>query len=164
MYEIFYFRGGVYRFDELVEYIEDIGGMVLSKDCFEIIRGEYFLAKEVHVLLVIPESEIGNTKSLIYEIKGMIDKVEITDEQKKLLLSYLSIYDALNRSKEWTEEKSLRDIITCPCYAMLCNQVEDEECQLDAELEQILAKMCAYGVIEHKISEEKSHYRLKKED
>jgi hypothetical protein len=164
MYEIFYFRGGVYRFDELVEYIEDVGGMVLSKDCFEIIRGEYFLAKEVHVLLVIPESEIGNTKSLIYEIKGMMDKVEITDEQKKLLLSYLSIYDALNRSKEWTGEKSLRDTITCPCYAMLCNQVEDEECQLDAELEQILTKMCAYGVIEHNISDGKSEYRLKKED
>ncbi len=164
MYEIFFFRGGVYKFDELVEYIEDVGGMVLSKDCFEIIRGDSYLAKEVHVLLVVPEEEVESTKSLINEIKGMVDEVKITEEQKKLLLSYLSIYDALNRTEVWTEKERLKDIITCPCYALLCNQVGDDECQLDIELEQILVEMCANDVIEHKISNGKSEYRLKRED
>lgn len=163
MYEIFFFRGGVYKFDELVEYIEDVGGMVLSKDCFEIIRGDSYLSTEVHVLLIVPEKEVKSTKSLIEEIKGITDEVEVNEEQKRLLSSYLSIYDALNRTDVWTEKGRLKDLITCPCYALLCTQIEDEECQLDAELEQILAEMCANDVIEHKIAKGKFHYRLKKE-
>ena len=165
MYEIFYFRGGVYKFDELVEYIEDVGGMVLRKDCFELIRGDSYLSTEVHVLIVVPEEEVKNTKSLIEEIKGISDKVEATDEQKKSLLAYLSIYDSLNRNDTWAEEERIKDTIACPCYALLCNQLEDEECQLDSKLEQILTEMCANGIIEHNISDDgKSKYRLKKVD
>ncbi len=165
MYEIFYFRGGVYKFDELVEYIEDVGGMVLRKDCFELIRGDSYLSTEVHVLILVPEEEVKNTKSLIEEIKGISNEIEATDEQKKTLLSYLSIYDSLNRNDKWTEEEHIKDTITCPCYALLCNQFEDEECQLDNKLEQILTEMCANDVIEHNISDDgKSEYRLKKID
>lgn len=165
MYEIFYFRGGVYKFDELVEYIEDIGGMVLRKDCFELIRGDSYLSTEVHVLILVPEEEVKNTKSLIEEIKGISNEIEATDEQKKTLLAYLSIYDSLNRNDKWTEEEHIKDTITCPCYALLCNQFEDEECQLDTKLEQILTEMCANDVIEHNISDDgKSEYRLKKID
>ena len=164
MYEIFYFRGGLYKFDELVEYIEDVGGMVLRKDHFEMIRGDSYLSTEVHVLIVVPEEEVANTKSLIDEIKGVSDDVKATGEQKKTLLAYLSIYDSLNRKDTWTEEGSLKDNITCPCYALLCNQIEDEECQLDAKLKRILAEMCANGIIEYNISADgKSEYRLKKD-
>ena len=163
MYEIFYFRGGLYKFDELVEYIEDVGGMVLRKDCFELIRGDYYLSTEVHVLIVVPEEEVENTKALIEEIKGVTDDVKTTEEQKKTLLSYLSIYDSLNRTDVWTEKEHLRDVITCPCHALLCNQIEDEECQLDAKLEQILAEMCANGIVEYNLSTDgKYKYRLKK--
>ena len=163
MYEIFYFRGGVYKFDELVEYIEDVGGMVLRKDCFELIRGDSYLSTEVHVLIVVPEEEVENTKSLIDEIKGVSDEVKATEKQKKTLFAYLSIYDSLNRANTWIEEECIKDTITCPCYALLCNQNEDEVCQLDAKLEQILAEMCANGVIEYNISADgKSEYRLKK--
>ena len=165
MYEIFYFRGGVYKFDELVEYIEDVGGMVLRKDCFELIRGDSYLSTEVHVLIVVPEEEVKNTKSLIEEIKGISDKVEATDEQKKTLLAYLSIYDSINKNDTWAEEERIKNTIACPCYALLCNQLEDEECQLDSKLEQILTEMCANGIIEHIISDDgKSKYRLKKVD
>ena len=165
MYEIFYFRGGVYKFDELVEYIEDVGGMVLRKDCFELIRGDSYLSTEVHVLIVVPEEEVKNTKSLIEEIKGISDKVEATDEQKKTLLAYLSIYDSLNRNDTWAEEERIKDTIACPCYALLCNQLEDEECQLDSKLKQILTEMFANDIIEHNISDDgKSKYRLKKVD
>lgn len=164
MYEIFYFRGGVYKFDELVEYIEDVGGMVLRKDSFEIIRGIYYLSTEVHVLIVVPEEEVENIKALITEIKGEYQDVKATEEQTITLLSYLSIYDALNKTDEWTKEGLLRDSITCPCYAMLCNQIECEECPLDDRLEQILAEMCANGVIEYNISKGgKCEYRLKKD-
>ena len=165
MYEIFYFRGGVYKFDELVEYIEDVGGMVLRKDCFELIRGDSYLSTEVHVLIVVPEEEVKNAKSLIEEIKGISDEIEATREQKKTLLAYLSIYDSLNRTDTWAEEERIKDTITCPCYALLCNQLKDEECQLDSKFKQILTEMCANGIIEHNISDDgKSKYRLKKVD
>lgn len=164
MYEIFYFRGGLYKFDELVEYIEDVGGMILRKDCFELIRGDSYLSTEVHVLLVVPEEEVKNIKSLIDEIKGMHDEVKATKEQKKTLLAYLSVYDSLNRTNKWTEEEHVKDAITCPCYALLCSQFEDEECQLDANLKQILAEMCANDVIEQNIFDNgKSKYRLRKD-
>ena len=165
MYEIFYFRGGVYKFDELVEYIEDVGGMVLRKDCFELIRGDSYLSTEVHVLIIVPEEEVENINSLIEEIKGVSDEVKATEEQKKILVGSLSIYDSINRADTWTEEENIKNFITCPCYALLCNQLENEECQLDARLEQILAEMCANGVIEYNISADgKSKYRLKKID
>ena len=164
MYEVFFFRGGVYKFDELVEYIEDVGGMVINKNCFEIIRGDSYLSTEVHVLLIVPENEVGHTKSLIGEIKGIVDEVKVTEEQKRLLSSYLSIYDALNKTDVWTEKGSLKDFITCPCYALLCAQIGDEECQLDDKLERILEEMCANDIIERKLSEGKSQYRLKRED
>lgn len=164
MYEILYFRGGAYKFDELVEYIEDVGGMILNKDCFEITRGDSYLSTEIHVLIIVPENEVGTTKSLIGEIKGMADEVEVTGEQKKLLVSYLSIYDSLNRTDIWTEKGLLKGTIRCPCYALLCNQIENEECQLDNKLEQILVEMCTNNVIERKVSNGKSKYRLKKED
>lgn len=164
MYKILHFRGGMYKFDELVEYVEDVGGMVLSRDCFEITRGDSYLSTEVHVLLVVPEKEVRSTKSIINEIKGMADEIKVTDEQKKLLSSYLSIYDALNRTEVWTEKGRLRDVIACPCFALLCNRIGDEQCQLDDKLEQVLAEMCANDIIEHKISAGKSEYRLKREN
>jgi len=164
MYEVFFFRGGVYKFDELVEYIEDVGGMVLGKDCFEIIRGDSYLSTEVHVLLIVPKKEVKSTKSLIEEIKGIADELKLSKEQKKLLSSYLSIYDALNKADVWTEKGRLKDFITCPCYALLCSQIGDEGCHLDEKLEQILAEMCANDIIEHKLSGGKSEYRLKRED
>ncbi len=163
MYEIFYFRGGLYKFDELVEYIEDVGGMVLRKDHFELIRGEYFLANEVHVLLVVPEEEVETTKALIVEIKGTASDTEITEEQKNTLLAYLSIYDSLNKTDIWIGKDDLKNNITCPCFALLCNQIENEECQLDTKLEQILAEMYVNGIIEYRISDGKYEYRLKKD-
>ncbi len=58
MYEIIHFRGGLYKFDELSEYVEDVGGLVFNRDHFEIIRGTSYLSTEVHVILMIPKNEL----------------------------------------------------------------------------------------------------------
>lgn len=163
MYEIIHFRGGIYKFDELVEFVEDTGGMVLKKDCFEIIRGDSYLSKEVHVLLVVPDDELDSTKSLISDIKGMVDDIDTTDDQYNLFLSYLSIYDALNRIGKWTDRDVLKDAIRCPCYSELCIHLEEEKCQLDEILEEILAELCLIGIIEHREVHGTTQFRLKKE-
>lgn len=163
MYEILHFRGGLYRFDELVELVEDTGGLVFNRDHFEIIRGDSYLSTEVHVLLIIPENELNTVNSLIHEIKGSSDDITITDKQKNLLLSYLSIYDALNKTGTWTKEEELKELIICPCFAMLCKESGDDECQLNNKFNEILEEMRLNKVIEKRIFNEKIEYRLKKE-
>ncbi|MGF7118459.1 methyl-coenzyme M reductase family protein [Methanobacterium oryzae] len=163
MYKILHFRGGLYRFDELVEFVEDTGGMVLSEDRFEIIRGDSYLSQEVHVLVIVPEDEKDNVKSLISEIKGMVEEIKPTGDQNNLFLSYFSIYDALNRIGDWANKNTLKETISCPCYAELCTYFGEEECQLDDLLEEILIKMHISNVIEHRESKNGKHeYRLKK--
>ncbi len=164
MYRFLHFRGGVYKFDELVEFIDDAGGMVINKDCFEIIRGDSYLSQEVHVLLIVPEDEVDNTKSLIDKIKGVVEEIEATRDQKNLFLSYFSIYDALSKIGNWANRDNIKEAISCPCHAELCTYVGEEECQLDDLLEEILVEMCMSDIIEHKEKDGKSKYRLKKED
>lgn len=43
MYKILVYSGGVYRFEEVLECVEDIGGIVLKRDEFNISRGSYFI-------------------------------------------------------------------------------------------------------------------------
>jgi len=163
MYQIMHFRGGIYKFDELVELVEDTGGMVLDKDCFEIIRGDSYLSQEVHVLLVVPENELNNIKSLISEIKGMVDDIESSEDQYTLFLSYISIYDALSRIGGWADKDLLKETIKCPCYSELCTHLEEEKCQLEEILEELLSQMSSIEVIERKESDGMPQYRLKKE-
>lgn len=164
MYKILHFRGGLYKFDELVEFVEDTGGMVLNEDRFEIIRGDSYLSQEIHVLLIVPEDEKDNVKSLISEIKGMVEEIKPTGDQNNLFLSYFSIFDALNRIGNWANESILKEAINCPCYAELCTYFGEDECQLDKLLEEILAEMNRGNIIEHRESKNgKSEYRIKKE-
>jgi hypothetical protein len=164
MYEFLHFRGGMYRFDELSEFVEDVGGLVLSRDHFEIIRGDSYLSTEVHVLLMVPEEELKLLNSLITEIKGMSDNLEITDQQKINLLSYLSIYDALNKKDTWIEKECIKENMVCPCYAMLCKNSGEKECQLNENFDEILEEMCYNELIEYKIEDDKIFYRLKKRE
>jgi len=162
MYEVLHFRGGVYRFDELSEYVEDVGGLVLLRDHFEISRGDYYLSTEVHVLLMVPEEELDTLKSIILEIKGISENVEITEEQKTHLFSYLSIYDALD--DDWTRKDDLKLRLACPCYAMLCKNSGDTECLLNEKLDEILEEMISNEIIESKIDDDKVFYRLKRKE
>jgi len=163
MYQIMHFRGGIYKFDELVEFVEDTGGMVLDKDHFDIIRGDSYLSQEVHVLLVVPEDELDRVKSLISEIKGMVDDIETSEDQYMLFLSYLSIYDALSRIGDWTDRDILKETIKCPCYSELCTNLGEEKCQLDVVLDEILSQLSQTGLIENIKIQGKRHFRLKKE-
>lgn len=162
MFEILHFRGGVYKFDVLAEFVEDVGGMILNEDRFEIIRGDYFLSNEIHVLLLVPEKELDNVKSLISEIKGITDNVKSTKDLEKLLLSYLCIYDALTKKRGWTDKDQIIEAVKCPCYAIICNEDREGVCPLEDNLEEILVNMHSSGIVEYRVSGEKTEFRLKK--
>jgi len=161
MYEILLFNGGEYRFDELVEFVEDIGGMMLRKDSFEVSRGEYFLSEQIQVLLVIPQKESGNLRSLTEDIRGQIQELKIENHIKSSILSSLSVYDVLCRAGTWINAEELKNQIECPCYATSCNESPSTDCTLD-KLDELLMDMCTMEIVEYKVSDDGVEYRLKK--
>ncbi|WP_225370597.1 methyl-coenzyme M reductase family protein [Methanobrevibacter arboriphilus] len=42
MYELLLFTGGIYKFNEFKEFIDDLGGLIIEMESFKISRGMYF--------------------------------------------------------------------------------------------------------------------------
>lgn len=158
MYEIYLFNGGVYKFDELKETVEDIGGLVLRKDHFHISRGASYLAEEIQVMLVLPEQDEKIIKSFSHEIKGTLDQLELEDLKRINILTYLSIYDALNIAGSRITLEEIENLIECPCPAQLCN-LETKTCVLD-ELEKALNDLCQQNMVESQDKNGRIEYRL----
>ncbi|MGC9516271.1 MAG: methyl-coenzyme M reductase family protein [Methanomicrobiales archaeon] len=161
MYEIVIFKGGVYKFDEFKELVEDLGGLVLKKDHLEISRGIYFLSEEITVPLILPVNEIVNVSKLAHEIKGMIFETDIESEKKAELISYLTIYDILSKSNKWMGKKDLEKYLKCPCIINCHNS--SEFCAKD-NLDEILMDMYTIELIDmqNKIDEVKYRLRIQK--
>lgn len=162
MYNIFHFSGGVYRFDELKEVVEDLGGFVLAKDHFFISRGSSFLAEEIQVIIIVPEEDEKIVESLSDELKGRLDKLEMEDLKRIDLLTYISVSDVLNRSKKWLTSDDIETSIECPCPAQLCKTFELDICMLD-ELDERLNNLCAQNILKSREKNGKIEYQLNKD-
>ncbi|WP_042704343.1 methyl-coenzyme M reductase family protein [Methanobrevibacter arboriphilus] len=57
MYELLLFTGGIYKFNEFKEFIDDLGGLIIEMESFKVSRGMYFLSEEVKVLILVPIGE-----------------------------------------------------------------------------------------------------------
>lgn len=108
---------------------------------------------------MIPENEIESLESIISEIKGLVDHIEITDEQRVHIYLYLSVYDALAK-KPWCEKEILKKIMVCPCNSRLCKISGDSKCILLDKLDDILEDMRQNEIIELRIVEEKFVYNI----
>lgn len=161
MYEIFLFSGGVYRFDELKEAVEDVGGVVFKKNLFQISRGTSFLAEEVQVMFIIPEEEENHIKSLSKEIKGHLKKLDVEDLKKKDILTYISVCDALIKSGKWMSRDEIKDKIECPCPAQLCENQDPDTCIHD-DLDESLKKFSKKNVLKSR-KKDITQYYLKEE-
>lgn len=161
MYDIFLFSGGVYRFNELKETVEDIGGLVLKEDHFHISRGDSFLAEEVHVMLIVPLQDEKIIQSLSDDIKGHLEKLEVEDLKLKDILSYITIYDALIRSHSWSTLDEIKTFIECPCPANLCYDKEIEVC-INDKLDESLHKFCKKNLLKSRKRNDETEYILMK--
>jgi hypothetical protein len=146
MYKILVFNGGVYRFDELVEMVEDLGGLVLKKEYFHISRGASYLSEAVQVTLIVPEEDEKTVESLCRDIKGTVDESGIENMDKITLLTFIPVYDALSRAGTWVKVEDIQDLIECPCGAMLCRDPGIKSCVLD-EIDETLDKLCSQGTV-----------------
>ena len=110
VYMILGYSSGVYRFNEMVEFVDDAGGIVLTRDEFHISRGSYFISQEVHVLLVIPPEVLKNLKVMAKELQGDIEYLEVKKEDKINVMSILPVYNILSHEDSWMDIETMLNI------------------------------------------------------
>ena len=166
MYEIFLFSGGLYRFDEFKEAVEDVGGMVLKKNLFHKIRGTSFLSDEVQVVIIIPLEDEKDIKEFSDEIKGRLEKLEAENLKNTDIISYIAICDALVKQGRWMTLDELKDKVECPCPGQLCNEKELKEYNQDLEecihdyLDKSVEKFCQKKILISRKQDGKKEYNI----
>jgi hypothetical protein len=159
MYQIYVYSGGVYRFDELLEFVEDVGGILLHRDDFHLSRGVYFISQEVRVIIIIPEDVSEDLKVLASHLKGEIELLEVDYKQKIDVISLIPVYNILSRVGTWVNLDTLNEMLTCPCVDGVCEEFEEISCSIN--LEKTLEAMCRMDIAEKRISGT-TEYRIKK--
>ncbi len=111
MYKILLFSGGLYKYDLLVEYVDDVGGLIIQKDSLQISRDTSFLREEIKVILIIPTNEISSVKSLVKEIKGEIEELKLEEAIHGKLINSLKVYNILCKSNSGLNKESLQKLM-----------------------------------------------------
>ena len=158
MYILLGYSSGVYRFNEMVEFVEDAGGIVLTRDEFHISRGSYFISQEVHVILVIPQGVLKDVKEFSKELQGDIEYLDVEKEQKINVLSIIPVYNLLSQKGSWMDVKTMQNIIDCPCITEVCKEFE-ESCLKDVE--KTLDAMNQMEIVEKRETSGNIEYKLK---
>lgn len=161
MYMILVYTGGVYRFNEIVELVEDSGGIVLKRDEFQISRGDYFISQEIHVIIVIPEEALEELQNLTKELKGDLELLKLEYKQKLALISLIPIYNLLSLAETWVDADTLNGMIECTCLNDVCREYDKISCFED--MEKTLDNMCKMEIAEDRIASGIREYRLKKD-
>ena len=159
MYILLGYSSGSYRFNEMIEFVEDVGGIVLTRDEFHISRGADFISQEVHVILVIPEEVLKDLKVFAKELHGDIENLEVNKEQKIDVISIVPVYNLLCHDGSWLDIKTMKNKIECPCITEICKEFEGT-CLVD--LDKTLDAMERMNIIESRDSSGKSEYKIKK--
>lgn len=162
MYKILVYNGGVYRFDELVEFVEDSGGLILRRDDFQISRGVYFISQEVHVIIITPQEVVQDLEDMARELKGDITQLDVEYEDKINVVSLLPLYNLLSSTNEWTDIKTIEKKLECPCVDGVCQEFIKSPCIED--ITKTLEAMCRMEIVESRESNGNIEYKLKIED
>ena len=145
----------------MVEFVEDSGGIVLSRDEFHISRGAYFIFQEIHVIIVIPEEALDDFKIFAAkELKGDIEELEIEEKQKIEVISVIPVYDILSHLGCWVNLKTLEEMIESSNTNEVCPEFEGFSCSED--MEKTLDAMCRMEIAEKRKSSGSKEYRVKK--
>jgi putative methanogenesis marker protein 7 len=87
MYKIMMFEGGVYKFDELKELIEDIGGFILQ---------ESVMQSETMLHMAFPEEEERKIRDKIKELGGKFTKLPLAGAEIMIVCPSLGKHHAVN--------------------------------------------------------------------
>jgi hypothetical protein len=159
VYIIIGYSSGVYRFNEMVEFVEDAGGIVFNRDEFHISRGSYFISQEVHVILVVPSEVLKDLKVFAKELQGDIENLEVDKNQKVNVMSIVPVYNLLSHEGSWVDVDTLESIMDCPCITEVCKEFEGT-CFVD--LEKTLDAMKRMEIVDARDSSGVMEYKLKR--
>jgi hypothetical protein len=159
VYMILGYSSGVYRFNEMVEFVEDAGGIVLNRDEFHISRGSYFISQEVHVILVVPSEVLKDLKVFAKELHGDIEDLEVDKVQKVNVMSIVPVYNLLSHEDSWVDIDTMENMNKCPCIPEVCKEFEGT-CFVD--LEKTLDAMKRMEIVEVRDSSGLREYKLKR--
>ncbi len=162
MYKIFVFNGGVYRFEELLEFVEDSGGLILRRDDFHVSRGVYFISQEVHVIIIAPGELTEDLLRIANDIKGEIEVLEVEYRDKVNMVSLIPIYNILSRINGWADVSTVEDLLECPCVDGVCQEFQKSSCIEDVE--KTLEALSNMEIAEHREIDGVAEYRLKAND
>ncbi len=95
MYELLLFTGGIYKFNEFKEFIDDLGGLIIEMESFKVSRGMYFLSEEVKVLILVPIGEKKEITQFAKKIKGSIEPVLMEEKECEKVILIFEIYKKL---------------------------------------------------------------------
>ncbi|BBL61455.1 MAG: hypothetical protein ISP01_00735 [Methanobrevibacter arboriphilus] len=95
MYELLLFTGGIYKFNEFKEFIDDLGGLIIEMESFKVSRGMYFLSEEVKVLILVPIGEKKEITHFAKKIKGSIEPVLMEEKECEKVILIFEIYKKL---------------------------------------------------------------------
>ena len=169
MYQIIRFTGGVYRFHELAEYLEDAGGMLVQEDRLHITRGSSFITQELQVIMIIPPDEVEHIKALAQDIKGQIEEDLNLDSQEELeMLHYFYLYHALSQAGEWVNISTIKELTDHLYHAE--DPLPDlvyfnyfNESSTTEDFRKSLDIMCNLELLEARDKKGKPEYRVKRE-
>jgi len=160
MYQITIYSGGLYKFNEFQEFIEDLGGLVLKRDKLHLSRGEYFLAEEVYALTIIPVEEMPNVDLMAKNLKGSLNIPEIDKLNKIKIVSCLELHKLLSRSGDGLIKEAIENMIKCPCSSKICLEDHDD-CILN-NLDEIIEGMVQMEMIQKKKGKKGIIYQIVK--
>ena len=81
MYKMFVFKGGIYRHDEIIELIEDLGGIVMQKTPMQ---------TGIDIVFSIPEHDLETFKNLSNKLKGELLDIPFGDMEIAIVAPSLS--------------------------------------------------------------------------
>jgi putative methanogenesis marker protein 7 len=132
MYKIMMFEGGVYKFNELKELIEDIGGFILQ---------ESVMQTETMMHMAFPEEEERTIRDKIKELGGKFKKLPLAGSEIMIVAPSLGKHHAVNPMCDIAEFLRRQGAITN--MMGLARGVGKRIAQITAEEKKILAEFDA---------------------
>lgn len=165
MYELLLFTGGIYKFDEFKEFIDDIGGLIVEMESFKVSRGMYFLSEEMKVLIIAPEEEKELIKDFAKKIKVNIEPVLMEDKEIEKVILIFEIHKKLQITKNINIENIIEYLLDNPDFIKIKNCNSENICNentFDEKIKELLILMEEMNIIEKIEKENLIHYQIKR--
>lgn len=165
MYKILLFSGGLYKYDLLVEHVDDVGGLIIQKDNLQISRDTSFLREEIKVTLIIPSNEISSVRSLAKEIKGEIEELKLEEAIHEKLINSLKVYNILCKSNSGLNRESIEKFMEDEEEkGLFINANTSKKDDTNSPIEECLELMLSLEILKRHQKDDEFEYYINLED